>query len=248
MRSNFDKIKGYSFDASIKIDVVERKIRNTLIILYKYLSEDKLKDILVAGCGKGEEAVGFYNLTNANVYGIDLNVEPIVSLDSNRRFCLTMGDLNRINHDESRFDFIYCYHVLEHVKDPLIILKELNRVLKPSGVILIGFPNRNRLLPSYFTSHLKIPFCKIILYNLLDYSKRITGKFKNEHGAHAGFTENEFNKLACGIFNIFSVRSQWIELNYEKYIKIFSILNYLSLDDYIYPSNYFILKKKNYET
>lgn len=42
---------------------------------------------------------------------------------------------------EMRFDLIILFNVLEHMKDPLSILKECAARLKPGGVILINVPN-----------------------------------------------------------------------------------------------------------
>lgn len=41
---------------------------------------------------------------------------------------------------DGEFDSVICTQVLEHVCEPKILLKEMNRVLKPGGVLLISVP------------------------------------------------------------------------------------------------------------
>jgi len=43
---------------------------------------------------------------------------------------------NKLPIDSKEYDFVYCSHVLEHVKDPVAVAKEISRVAK-SGVIVV---------------------------------------------------------------------------------------------------------------
>ena len=46
---------------------------------------------------------------------------------------------------ESEFDAVTSFDVIEHVADDVGYLKELIKITKPGGTIIIGTPNRNRL-------------------------------------------------------------------------------------------------------
>lgn len=50
---------------------------------------------------------------------------------------------------DNSFDVITMWHVLEHVYDPEIQIKELKRLLKPTGTIIVAVPNFN----SYDAKH-----------------------------------------------------------------------------------------------
>lgn len=243
MKTDFDKIKGYAYNTPTNLNLIEEKIKNTLSII-KTDNIDKFKNILVAGCGKGDEAKLLFKLVKCNVFGIDLNAVPCEIVDEDKILMLKEGNVESIDFPDEKFDFIYCYHVLEHVTSPRLVLQEFYRVLKKGGKIFIGFPNRNRILPGYFSSHHRISVRKILLYNLNDYIKRITGRFRNEYGAHAGFTTNEFIGLANKLFHIDIINREWIKLTYPKYFKVFEIFEFLRLAKYFYPSNYFKLLKK----
>ena len=43
------------------------------------------------------------------------------------------------------FDVVLCQDVIEHVPDPLALLDELGRLVKPNGILAIGTPNAARL-------------------------------------------------------------------------------------------------------
>jgi SAM-dependent methyltransferase len=43
-----------------------------------------------------------------------------------------------------RFDSVVCHQVLEHVKDPMAVARELARVLKPGGLAIVSVPHLSR--------------------------------------------------------------------------------------------------------
>jgi SAM-dependent methyltransferase len=50
-------------------------------------------------------------------------------------------DLRDCMFEAGSFDVAVCYHVLEHLPDPLETLREIRRVLQPQGVLLLAVPN-----------------------------------------------------------------------------------------------------------
>jgi SAM-dependent methyltransferase len=49
-------------------------------------------------------------------------------------------DLSAIPVEDGRFDFVVFNQVLEHLREPLAVLKELHRVLKPGGRMIASAP------------------------------------------------------------------------------------------------------------
>ncbi len=49
-------------------------------------------------------------------------------------------NITQIPENDTQFDLIICYHILEHVIDDVKAMRELFRVLKPSGTVLIQTP------------------------------------------------------------------------------------------------------------
>ena len=53
------------------------------------------------------------------------------------------GDINSIPFPDESQEFVIARHVLEHMIDPLVTLKEWRRVLKPGGRMSIAVPNHD---------------------------------------------------------------------------------------------------------
>jgi ubiquinone/menaquinone biosynthesis C-methylase UbiE len=67
-----------------------------------------------------------------------------------------VSDITAIPRPDASFDAIMCTEVLEHVPDPVAALKELNRLLKPGGqlVITVPFASLTHFAPYHFASGL----------------------------------------------------------------------------------------------
>jgi SAM-dependent methyltransferase len=97
----------------------------------------KLIDI---GCGYG------FFLQEMNIRGWD--VSGIEISQTGRRFAKeNMGlkvfskPLEHQSFSSHTFDVVTLFYVIEHVLDPLFTLKEINRILKPDGLVLIRWPH-----------------------------------------------------------------------------------------------------------
>ncbi len=99
--------------------------------------------LLDVGFGNG----GFLKLATEmgwNAEGIDFDpkaVETARARGLNVR-CASAADLSAQNE---QFDIITLSHVLEHVHDPITLLKELYRLLKPGGLLWLETPNLDSL-------------------------------------------------------------------------------------------------------
>jgi predicted SAM-dependent methyltransferase len=67
--------------------------------------------------------------------------ENYISSDfENQFFAQKNYDITKINEADQSFDLIICFHVLEHILEDKKAIKELNRVLKNDGHLLIQVP------------------------------------------------------------------------------------------------------------
>lgn len=81
-----------------------------------------------------------------------------------------VSDITAIPVDDGSFDAVMCTEVLEHVPDPVAALKELHRVLKPGGLLLITAPfaSLTHFAPYHFATGLSKYFYEHHL-NILGY-------------------------------------------------------------------------------
>jgi len=83
-------------------------------------------------------------------------------------------DLIKAKYPSNFFDIVTIYHVLEHVDNPSEILKEIKRILKKGGTLIIGVPNTNSLAQRLFRSNW-ISFD--VPRHLFDFSEEILIKY-----------------------------------------------------------------------
>ncbi len=59
---------------------------------------------------------------------------------------VTCGLLHDAAFPNAAFDAVSMFHVLEHTPDPIEVLRECRRILKPGGELVIGVPNFDSLV------------------------------------------------------------------------------------------------------
>ena len=95
--------------------------------------------VLDAGCGSGR--VFQHRLAGRvrRVVGIDVTGEPRgnANIDDAAK-----GDLGALPLRDASFDLIVMSHVAEHLVEPEAVFRELARVLRPGGRLLLLTPNR----------------------------------------------------------------------------------------------------------
>lgn len=150
---------------------------------------------LVVGCGRGMEALYLHRVLGASVTGTDLvlRLDDIVQRQASSRLRFLEADVHALPFNDESFDFVFFHHVLEHVADPERSVAEVARVLRPGGLMYLGTPNRHRAL-GYLGAY-GVSARTQIRWNLADYRDRIRGTFRNELGAHAGFSETELRMM-----------------------------------------------------
>ncbi len=165
---------------------------------------DRRPEALVAGCGAGHEAAYLQKRLDARVTAVDLELEVPPELADWPDLHFQQADVERLPFDDGHFDLVFYHHVIEHVGDPPRSLVELHRVLRPGGAIFIGTPNRHRLLSAvgaYRQRFWRATWRDKLRDNWIDWKARLTGRFRNELGAHAGFATGELDHMLKPLFS-----------------------------------------------
>ena len=91
--------------------------------------------------------------------------------------------------EDASFDIVYSSNVLEHTENPLKVLEEAVRVLRPGGILHFEMPN----FLSYYEGHYLIPQPPILWRSLLPQWVRLFGR----DPAFAWTLRTEINPLWC---------------------------------------------------
>jgi SAM-dependent methyltransferase len=104
--------------------------------------------LLDVGCGSGtyiaELAAKGWSVAGVEPSGAAADAGRTRGLD------ITHGSIHDVRHPPESFDVVRFNHSFEHVADPLPVLAEARRLLKPGGALFIGVPNTAGLWPRLF--------------------------------------------------------------------------------------------------
>lgn len=96
---------------------------------------------LDVGCGDGTHLEWLRSYVS-ELYASDYNIARLVRARTfNQARCVFMADITNYPANNDTFDVIFFNHVLEHIPDDVSALAELNRILKPGGLLILGTPN-----------------------------------------------------------------------------------------------------------
>ncbi|MCC6384454.1 MAG: class I SAM-dependent methyltransferase [Bacteroidia bacterium] len=90
--------------------------------------------LLDLGCGIKPFA-GIYSKYAGKSVGIDVNHSP-----HSQSAVDIIYDGKTIPFHDNEFDYVFCTEVMEHVPEPGSLLKEIYRVLKPGGILIMTTP------------------------------------------------------------------------------------------------------------
>ncbi|HIP17696.1 MAG TPA: class I SAM-dependent methyltransferase [Methanothermococcus okinawensis] len=130
-------VESYPEYFKVLMDLEEKLIIDIIKNLKEY---DTIKRgngiILDCGCGFGS----FYTLTkDLNTIYLDFSINLLKKFKNNynlksNKIC---GDILNLPFKDNSFDLIFCINVLEHVIDYKGALREMKRVLKKEGVLIV---------------------------------------------------------------------------------------------------------------
>jgi len=105
--------------------------------------------VLDAGCGSGRHLRALAKLPGLKIVGVDRNPadvdEAVKALKKmpdalSTDYSVTCADITRLPFADGSFDCVICSEVLEHIPEHEAALKELVRVLKSRGTLVVSVP------------------------------------------------------------------------------------------------------------
>ena len=105
---------------------------------------DNFKNMLDIGCGNGVFSSEARRRTGCALHGVDGSNYALQQAKSRGFESLSLvSDFNvdPLPFEPEQFDFCLCKDLLEHLLRPEFVLREIHRVLRPGGNLLVHVPN-----------------------------------------------------------------------------------------------------------
>jgi ubiquinone/menaquinone biosynthesis C-methylase UbiE len=147
--ANYEESWDGRFSASMYADILEK---------VKLFSFDTILDV---GCGTGSIlAMVIKEFKGVKAYGLDISEKMLerasAVLGNNAQ--LVVGDSAHLPWPDNNFDLVVCNSSFHHYPDPLKVLTDMRRVLKPDGHVIIADPWWPLYKRSIINLYLNSPF------------------------------------------------------------------------------------------
>lgn len=119
----------------------------TIEHLHRYaLASEFVKGKIVLDVASGEGyGSNFLALTAKTVYGVDLSEETVEYARKKygrKNLIFSQGDATNLPFEDGLFDVVVSFETIEHHDKHLEMVKEIKRVLKKEGVLIISSPDK----------------------------------------------------------------------------------------------------------
>jgi len=108
-------------------------------IIMDFVKEGKNKAIVDLGCGSSKI---IQDLSNA--VAVDISIDKLRYIRKSNKFLIN-ADIMDLPFKNEVFSCIICSEVIEHI-DTESIFFEINRILMPKGILVIGTPDYNKII------------------------------------------------------------------------------------------------------
>lgn len=210
-KNNNSHVMGYTDYVKDEENITKTFLKR-LRAIEKYAKKGRLLDV---GCATGF----FLNSARENGWSVEgVEVSDFAADFARKRFDLQVykGDISTINLPKNRYDVITLWDVIEHVTDPINVLKHLRMNLTDNGILVITTPDADSI-PARLAKHMWMGY-KLSDEHLMYLSKKTIenlleraglAMIDNHHvGKHVYFSlfanrVGMYSKLAGKLLNLF---------------------------------------------
>lgn len=211
---------------------------------WKWLKQEipENSKFLDVGCGSGYAMQMASKELNCDCIGVDPDpgahgvgryIKSLINVNS-----ILKGFAENLPLENCSFDVVFSSHVLEHVNDEQKSLKEMKRVLKDDGFLIIGMPTATMALINLYSTILFTTHIKIYEFFRFFFTKNILSNFVKIFRVKS----HSYPRANSIYYDIFHYRVS----NWEKIISAeFEIIKVLEPYLYPYPDYYQWFKSKH---
>ncbi len=118
------------------------KVNIAQTITYRFITKhlDKPGSVLDIGCGNGRL---LYLLQKAGWQPHGLELSPLLAESIEKKLGIDVDIANFLEdgYTDQKYDLVVLRHVLEHLPEPVLAMKQINSALKENGHAVLEFPN-----------------------------------------------------------------------------------------------------------
>jgi len=192
----------------------------------KELKNKKLLDI---GIGDGKFCIFLSKKFNLETIGVDIS-EKVVKLynlkakklNLKSKAFLIQPDTKKFNFKKNYFDYVLCSHILEHLPDDKIIIKEIYRILKKDGKVYFNIPINEKIdVPTHLRKYKIKDFINILMENKFEIICSIESDYFSNLIKYLGIKNGIFYNILKKflILNLTIVPIKFLE-NFGKILKL----------------------------
>lgn len=115
-------------------------LRNEVSKVMKFIARSSGK-VLDIGCGTGDR-LDVFRKNEFETYGVETSDSADYARE-HLQLNVIKGDLFNASYSDRFFDIVTLYNVLEHTHHPEEVCREIHRILKEDGFLIIQVPNKN---------------------------------------------------------------------------------------------------------
>jgi ubiquinone biosynthesis O-methyltransferase len=152
----YEEVLAPEFDSKMNMYDTLKRVE---VIYNELLSPEKYdlngKTLLDAGCGTGWFSKPAAE-RGAKVTSMDLGEKLLEEVKKKCESTRVVGSIMEMPFEDNSFDYVVSSEVIEHIPDANAAIKELYRVLKPGGTLVLTTPNKVWYFAIWFANTFKL--------------------------------------------------------------------------------------------